>query len=213
MNRKALHWLLRGLIAALVLAFHLGPSYADESPDGLVMRVTDEVMKVVRTDKQLRNGDMAVAAKVTETLIAPHFDFPRVTAEVLSKAWTSASQSQKDRVTREFRALLIRTLAVTLSSLTDERIVLDGSTLRPDGKVATVRCRVLSAGDEAVGLEYELAKTENDWKAHEMKIGGVSLLAMYREQFARIVRSEGIDGLISVLERKNADAKPVYGKY
>jgi phospholipid transport system substrate-binding protein len=181
-------------------------SYADEAPDRLVMRVTDEVMKVVRTNKQLRNGDLVVAASVTETLIARHFDFPRLTAGVLPSAWLSASPSQQERLTREFRTMLIQTLAVTLSSLTDERIVLDGSTVSPDGKAVIVRCKVLSPGDEAVSLEYEFAKTGNDWKAHEMKIGGVSLIATYRRQFAQVVRTQGVNGLISVLEKKNAAA-------
>lgn len=197
---------MKRLIAAALFILHFASSHAEESPDRLVMRVTDEVMRIVRTDKQVRDGDLIVAASVVETLIAPRFDFPRLTAGVLSKAWLSASPAQQEQLAGGLRTMLIQTLAVALGSLTDERIVLDGSIVQPDGKTAIVRCKVLSPGDEPVGLEYELAKIGTDWKAYEMKIGGVSLTAMYREQFAPFVRSRGIDGLISALEKKNATA-------
>jgi phospholipid transport system substrate-binding protein len=213
MNRTAVQIDMKKLIAAFVLIFHFTSGYAEESPDRIVMRVTDEVMKLVRTDKQLRNGDLVKATTVVETLIAPHFDFSRLTAGVLPKTWPSASPSQQDRVTREFRTMLVRTLALALSTLTDERIVFDTSIVPPNGKEAMVRCRVLSPGEEAEGLEYALEKSENGWKAHDMKVGGVSLLAMYREQFAPIVRTQGIDGLISILEQKNLAAKARYRKF
>lgn len=197
---------MKNLIAAGFLICRLGSGHADEAPDRVVMRVTDEVMRIVRTDKQLRSGDLLVAASVVETLIAPHFDFPRLTSEVLSQAWLSASPAQQRRLTDEVRTMLVQTLAVTLTSITDEKIVLDRSFVRPDAKEATVRCKVLSPGDESAGLEFELVRKGADWKAYEMRIGGVSLTAMYREQFAPVVRRRGIDGLISALEEKNSTA-------
>ena len=207
MNRKTLHANLGRVIAAGVLIFHFASGYAEESPDGIVMRVTDEVMNIVRTDKQLRNADLARATTVVETLVAPHIDFSRLAAELLPSAWPSASPSQRERVTREIRTFLVRTLAVSVSTLTNERIVFDTATIAADGKEAVVRCKVLSPGDQTEGLEYALEKSESGWKVHEMKVGGVSLFAIYREQFAPIVRAQGVDGLISALEKKNSAAK------
>ena len=195
-----------GVIAIASPGAFAQTSYADDAPDRIVMRITDEVMRIVRSDKQLRSRDLIVAASVAETLIAPRFDFPRLAAGALSQAWPSASPAQQERLADEVRTMLIQTLSVTLTSITDEKIVLDRSIVRADGKEATVRCKVLSPGDEPVGLEYELVWTGADWKAYEMRIGGVSLTAMYREQFAPIIRRRGIDGLISVLEKKNSTA-------
>ena len=198
--------LLSVMASGLCLSLHLALGYADEAPDRVVMRVTDEVMRIVRTDKQLRDGDLLVAASVVETLIAPRFDFPRLAAGVMLKDWLSASPAQRERLAEGLRTLLVQTLAVSLSSLTDEKIVLERSIVHADGRTAVVRCKVLSPGEEAVGLEYELGKVGADWMAYEMKIGGVSLTAMYREQFARVVRTRGIDGLIAALDMKNANA-------
>jgi phospholipid transport system substrate-binding protein len=148
-----------------------------------------------------------VATKVVETIIAPHIDFSRLAADLLPNAWPSATTAQQERVTREIGTFLVRILAISVSTLTNEKIVLDTSVIAPNGKEATVRCKVLSPGDPTEGLEYALEKNGSDWKVHDMMVGGVSLFGVYREQFAPIVRAQGIDGLISVLEKKNSAAR------
>jgi phospholipid transport system substrate-binding protein len=198
---------IKRLIAASVLVFHFTSGYAEEPPDALVMRVTDEVMNIVRTDKQLRNADLVRATTVVETLVAPHIDFSRLAAELLANAWSSASPSQQERVAKEIKTMLVRTLAISISTLTNERILLDTSTVAPNGKDAVVRCKVLTPGEQTEGVEYALENNGNGWKVHEMKVGGVSLFTIYRDQFAPIVRAQGMDGLISILEKKNSAAK------
>ena len=39
-------------------------------------------------------------------------------------------------------------------------------------------------------------KTASGWKVYDVMVGGVSLVANYRTEFANTVRSSGIDGLI-----------------
>ena len=48
-----------------------------------------------------------------------------------------------------------------------------------------------------------MEKTANGWKVYDVMVGGVSLVANYRTEFANTVRTSGIDGLIKDLQKKN----------
>ena len=48
-----------------------------------------------------------------------------------------------------------------------------------------------------------MEKTANGWKVYDVMVGGVSLVANYRTEFANTVRNGGIDGLIKNLSAKN----------
>ena len=48
-----------------------------------------------------------------------------------------------------------------------------------------------------------MEKTPSGWKVYDVKVGGVSLISTYREDFAGQVREAGIDGLIRSLSERN----------
>jgi phospholipid transport system substrate-binding protein len=48
-----------------------------------------------------------------------------------------------------------------------------------------------------------MEKTANGWKVYDVTVGGVSLVANYRTEFANTVRASGVDGLIKDLRAKN----------
>ena len=67
----------------------------------------------------------------------------------------------------------------------------------------TVRSEIKQRGQQALSLDYEMEKTPQGWKVFDVKVGGVSLISTYREDFAGQIRDAGIDGLIKVLVSKN----------
>jgi phospholipid transport system substrate-binding protein len=62
---------------------------------------------------------------------------------------------------------------------------------------------VIQPGAQPVPIDYSMEKTPNGWKVYDVMVGGVSLVANYRTEFAAAVRNSGIDGLIKELQTKN----------
>ena len=60
-------WLVGGLSSVMA---------APLPPDQLVKQTIDEVLVIIRSDEQVKSGDVARIAEVMEEKIAPHFDFP-----------------------------------------------------------------------------------------------------------------------------------------
>ena len=84
------------LLAVLALAAS-GPALAQEGPDALVKRVSEEVMQVIKSDPKVQAGDTARIREVVETKLLPNFDFPRMTALAMGRNWTSACPTSTRR--------------------------------------------------------------------------------------------------------------------
>src|SRR5689334_10809583 len=95
---------------ALMAALAAPTSTAQElGPDMLLKQVTEEVITVLKHDKDLKGGSPAKAAALVETWIVPHFDFTRMTQIAMARNWPIATAEQRDTLVAEFKTLLVRT--------------------------------------------------------------------------------------------------------
>ena len=184
---------------ALIGALLAAPALAQEAPDALVKRVTDEVTQ----HKDARSGDPAKLRAVVETKLLPHIDTRRVTQSALGQHWRRATPEQQERLEREFTALVVRTYSGALANYRDQAIEVMPLRASAGDTDVTVRSRIRQPGAETISIEYDLAKTESGWKVYDVRVAGVSLVATYRTTFSEEVRNRGIDGLISTLAAKN----------
>jgi len=190
--------------AAMVLALAAPASPAEElAPDALVKNISLEVLAAIRQDADIRAGNPNKIASLVEAKILPHFDFAHTTRIAMGANWRRASPEQREQLIREFRTLLVRTYSTALSNYRDQ--VIDFKPLRAQAgdEQVSVRSEVKQSGAQAVSIDYDMEKTSSGWKVYDVKIGGVSLAATYRDTFAEEVRNHGIEGLINLLSGKN----------
>jgi phospholipid transport system substrate-binding protein len=194
--------LLRVILLILTLAAL--PAFAQEiAPDALLKSVTEEVLAAIRQDKAIQAGNPARINALVEAKILPHFDFRRATQLALGPHWRAATPEQQERLTREFRTLLVRTYSGALANYRDQVIEFRPLRARPGDTDVTVRSQVKQPGAEPVVIEYDLEKTGAEWKVYDVRVAGISLVVTYRSSFSEEVRNRGIDGLIGTLASKN----------
>jgi phospholipid transport system substrate-binding protein len=194
------------LALALVLAAPRA-AFAQEGPDALVKRVSEEVLQIARTDARVQQGDQARIKEVVESKLLPHFDFLRMTALAMGRNWRSATPEQQKRLADEFKTLLVRTYSGALSQYRNETIEYKPLRGEPNATDVTVRTQVVRQGQQPVQIDYSMEKTPDGWKAYDIVVGGVSLVTNYRDEFNAQVQSSGIDGLIKALASRNAGGK------
>jgi len=196
-------------VAALALAAAAAPARAQEAPDAMVKRVQQEVLQIIKTDPRVQAGDQARTREVVESKLLPNFDFTRMTALAMGRNWRQATPEQQQRLTTEFRSLLVRTYAGALNQYRDQQI--NYKPLRAEDKATDVivRTEVVRPGQQPVQIDYGMEKSGDSWKCYDVIVGGVSLVTNYRDEFNEQIRSGGIDGLIRTLTDKN---KGVAGK-
>lgn len=177
--------------------------FAQEAPDALVKQVTDEVLDIVRKDKDIQNGNTQKVIDLVDKKVLPHFNFQHMSALALGKEWKKANAQQQQQLVHEFKTLLVRTYANALTGYKNQKIVFKPFKMSPAETDVLVRTEVLQPGSKPVQLDYSLEKLDNGWKVYDVSVAGISLVTNYRDQFSQEVRNGGIDGLISTLVAKN----------
>ena len=192
-------------LLCLLSALFLVSANAQEAtpPDVLVKNVTTEVVEIIAKDKEIKAGSRAKLVAVIEAKVLPHFNFSAMTALAMGQNWTKASAEQRKELTEEFRTLLVRTYASALAAYSEQKFDFRPLRAKATDTDVTVNVRVLQPGAQPVTLDYSMEKTANGWKVYDVMVGGVSLVANYRTEFANTVRASGIDGLVKDLRAKN----------
>ena len=194
------------LFAGLSMIAFMQVAVAETAPDELVKNTANEILTIVKEDKEIQAGNIARITALAEEKILPNFNFDRVSRMVLGKHWRTASPEQKAAFKKEFRDLLIRTYASALSKYQNQTIEFKPMRMQPGDKEVTVRSEVLQPGGQPIAVDYSLEKSGNSWKVYDIVIEGVSLVTNYRGQFSEEVKRSGLDGLIQRLSEKNKSA-------
>lgn len=195
-------WLV-GLMTGFFLAAGAQAQSADLTPDVLVKNVTNEVLEIVRKDKDIQGGNTKRAIELVEVKVLPHFNFVHMTALAVGKDWRRADPAQQKALADEFRTLLVRTYSKALTEYRNQAIDFKPFKSQPADTDVTVRTQINQPGGKAIQLDYNLEKLEQGWKVYDISVAGVSLVTNYRDSFGQEVRAGGIDGLIKTLQTKN----------
>ena len=181
------------------------PAWAIEtSPDTLVDNTAQEVLAIVRQDKDIRGGNKAKILDLVEAKVLPHFNFNRMTRLAMGKNWSKAAPEQQQELVKEFRTLLVRTYSNALSNYSDATIKVEPLKSKGGETDTTVKTRVIQEqGQEPVPIDYSMEKTSDGWKVYDVTVAGVSLVTNYRSTFNTQVREGGVEKLIKTLADKN----------
>ena len=193
---------LFALFSSLLLA--LSVMAQETAPDALIKTVTNEVLDIVRKDKDIQSGNTKKAIELVEAKVLPHFNFTRMTQLALARDWRQASAAQQKTLTDEFRHLLVRTYSKALTEYKNQTIDFKPFVAKAGETDARVRTEIKQSGaGKNIELDYFLEKSGAGWKVYDIEVGGISLVTNYRDSFAAEVRNNGIDGLIKSLQAKN----------
>ena len=195
--------MMKKIIALIFATLVAATAQAQETPDVLIKQVTEDVLEIVRNDKDIQSGNTQKAIDLVDKKVLPHFDFLHMTALALGKDWRKATPQQQQQLTAEFKTLLVRTYSNALTGYKNQKIVYKPFKMNAGETDVLVRTEVLQPGSKAVQLDYSLEKKESGWKVYDVTVAGISLVTNYRDQFAQEVRNGGVDGLIATVAAKN----------
>lgn len=195
--------MFRLIFSMLIGLLAIGVQAEDMPPDQLARNTTQEVLDILKADKDIQSGNIRKAYDLVEAKVLPHFDFNRMTQLAVGKYWSTATPQQKQSLVKEFRALLVRTYATSLTEFSNQSVDFKPLNMRPDDSQVTVKTEIKQPAGKPIPIDYEMYKSSFGWKVFDVAIDGVSLVINYRSSFANTIRQSGIDGLIATLEAKS----------
>lgn len=204
MNTETTRGFVRGLLAVLFLTSTAwAKADVDTHPQELVRSTADHVLnEVVKNKDQLKKNAGGIYQLVQEKIL-PHFDFVRMSQSAMGRYWRTATEDQRERLTREFQELLVRTYATALLNYSGQDVEYLPVRLRPEATDVLIPTRVAAVGSPPIPINYRLYRNDDKWKVYDVVIDNVSLVTNYRSTFSNQVRRHGVEGLINQLASRN----------
>ncbi|CAH1904329.1 Phospholipid transport system substrate-binding protein [Candidatus Nitrotoga sp. HW29] len=190
-------------VGVLLACVSLGVRADTPEPEALIRNTVDEVLTIVKRDKDIQTGNTKKVLELVDAKVLPHFNFTRMTRLAVGKNWGSATSEQKKTLEIEFRNLLVRTYTTAFTTYQNQEVEVKPLKMANDANEVTVKTSIINKGKPPVSVNYDMEKTAHGWKAYDLTIEGVSLVTNYRGTFNDKIQKSGIDGLIKMLVEKN----------
>lgn len=173
----------------------------------LLQEASDNMVTALKENKEELKKNPALIYDLLEDNVLMNFDFRVMSRLSLGKHWRSATKDQRERFTKEYRAMLVRVYAVVILDFSGQKInfLPMRGTSKPNR--AKVRTEIEQAGGMPLSINYNLYSKNNQWKIYNVSIEGFSLVSSFRSSFAAEIRRGGLERLIEKLHDKNQSSR------
>jgi phospholipid transport system substrate-binding protein len=197
---------LRCVIAfVLSIACLATPAWAEVHVEGApteaVRTTVSQALRVLR-DEELKKPERTDERVIRLKEIADsRFDYGEMAKRSLGGQWDKLGARDRQEFVDLFTELLTTTYAERINAYSDEEVTFLSEQL--EGDHAEVKTVMVGKKTETL-LDYRLMKKNDDWKAYDVVVDGISLVSNYRGQFTAILRSSSYEHLVEILRDKIA---------
>jgi phospholipid transport system substrate-binding protein len=188
--------MVRTLTTAAVALVLLAGAPVWAGPTDQLREYTDQVVKVLDDPNMARQDRRAAVRKIAHEA----FDVAETAQRVLARHWQARTAAEREEFTQLFADLLERTYIARMDEYGGERIRYVSESI--DGRMASVKARIVTRNGTEVAVESRMNLRGDRWLIYDILIENVSLVANYRSQFDRIVRSSSYEELVRRLKTK-----------
>ena len=187
------------LAAVLGLAMVPYPAHAAPASGGdTVQSLYDALLSTMKNGRTLGQSGRF---KQLEPVIRRTFDIPLMARLSVGSSWATLTEAQRQQVTESLGRYISAIYADRFDSYAGQKLQVTGEQLAAAGVM--VRSQIVKTNGELVTVNYMMHRNGNSWLISDIYLdGAISEVATRHSEFAAILKSQGIDGLIAALNRK-----------
>ena len=183
---------LFALYAAMALAETGGASK-------FIRGLGDQAIRVMQAQQ------MPLDARETQfrALLADGFDIDFISQFALGRAWQTATPEQRSNYRQFFGEYILKVYSSRFGGYSGETltIVSERAAGQQDTVVAT---RIDRPSAPPIAAEWRVRLAGNSYKIIDVMVEGISMAATQRSEFAAVVKRDGLDGLINMLDLRTS---------
>ena len=193
------------LVMGLALGqFSAGAGAEPSPPQSVITGLYDTLLGVMKEGPKL---GFAGRYDRLKPAIEAAFNLPLMSRLSVGPQWQSLSPDEQARLTQAFSDFTISTYANRFDDYSGERLEVLPETGQAAGGII-VQSRLVKSDGEPVSLNYLMRQDEGRWQIVDVFLSGtISELATRRSEFTSVLRRDGAQGLLQLLDRRIADLK------
>ena len=189
----------RRVFAALLLVLLVAApaARAQQDPRAVIQSFYDVLLSCMKEANQL--GFKGRYQRL-EPAVKRAYDLPFMIGIAVGPSWAQLDATQRQKLTDAFSRYSIAQYAGRFDGFSGERFEVGGVSDNKAGKL--VESKLVQSNGEAIQLNYQMHDAQG-WKIIDVFLSGtISQLAVNRAEFSGVIRREGPDALVALLERK-----------
>ena len=186
-------------LAVLLMAVQLAqPAAAASDPQEVVRGFYSVLLSNMRDGRVLgESGRLARLAPVVERT----FDVPAMARLAVGPMWANLNPAQQQQLIAAFGHYVAATYADQFDTYSGEQLQVTGQ--RPHGADVVVETKIVKSKGDATRLDYLMRPDQGNRRISDVYLdGSISQLAVHRSEFHSILQREGVEGLVTALNRK-----------
>jgi len=191
-------WKAVAAAAGLGLAMLSYPVHAAPTSGDTVQGLYDALLGTMKNGRTLGQSGRFTQL---EPVIRRTFDIPTMARLSVGPSWASLSEAQRQQMTESFGRYISAIYADRFDSYAGQKLQVIGEQPNPAGIM--VRSQIVKANGEPVKVDYMMRRNGEGWLISDIYLdGAISEVATRRSEFAALLKTDGVDGLIAALNRK-----------
>jgi len=136
-----------------------------------------------------------------EPVVRGTFDVPFMARLSVGPSWSRLTPEEKRRAVQAYIRYIAAIYATRFDAYAGEQFQVLGEQKIKHGTL--IKTHIVKSNGEPVSINYVVHDNDTAWQIRDIYLSGsISELATRRSEFATILRSGGIDGLIASLNKK-----------
>ncbi|MCL1143770.1 ABC transporter substrate-binding protein [Shewanella gaetbuli] len=194
------------MISAVTVFFSatIWSAEVDETdPFKLVEQVANQTFDRFKKDKAIIDEDLSYLKVIVAEELMPHVDYKYAAYKVMGQYLRETTEDQRLRFVEAFKGYLIATYAQALTEYTDQKVSFSPATDFSQEKMVDVSVNIIEQGRPPIKIQFKARRLkDNTWKAFDLVAEGVSLLASKQSEISNLIRQQGIESVITMLNDK-----------
>lgn len=174
------------------------------TPEQIVEETSSEVLEVINRDAERIKNEPGYVNTLIDDLIIPVVDLQSMGKLILGKHWKTASPEQQTRFISEFKSMLIRTYAKSITNYGDAKVTVLPNN-KPQGRFYSVNTELDLGSGTPLTVAYVFREVAESWKIIDLSVDGLSLVKNFRTSFTHEISETSLDALIERLANTNTE--------
>ena len=136
--------------------------------------------------------------------LLPNVDYRFAAFMSLGNKVKTVPAAKRNEFVEVFREYLVTTYANALGYYDNQTVIFEPAGDYQGKRTVTIRAVIQDEGrpDIKVAFKVRFDNRKNKWGAYDMVVEGISLLSSQRSEFETILRQDGIDTVIALMQEK-----------
>ncbi|MBE0364989.1 phospholipid transport system substrate-binding protein [Pseudoalteromonas ulvae UL12] len=186
-----------------------------DEPYAMVQQVAENTFNRISADQEKIKVDAEHLRAVVEQELLPYIDYNYAAYKVLGSYIQKIrniedAQEKKQEIAKlrqfieVFKNYLVATYAGVFTQYNQQKVEFEPVQNIGDDKIAMIRTKIIESGKPDINIAFKVKKdSQGQWRAFDMVAEGISLLDAKQSELHGILRTEGLDYVIDLLDKKS----------